>query len=53
MQNLAKSLRTAEHWRKRAEEARVIADSMENAEARASMLMIAADYDKLAKSAPA
>jgi hypothetical protein len=41
------------HWRKRAEQARTIADQMNDAEARSMMLKIAEDYEKLAKRAEA
>jgi hypothetical protein len=37
------------HWRMRAEEIRTLADDTEEATARAMMLRIAADYDRLAK----
>jgi len=37
-----------EHWRKRAEEARAIAVQMTDAHAKAIMLTIAQDYEKLA-----
>ena len=37
------------HWRMRAEEIRTLADDAEEATARAMMLRIAADYDRLAK----
>jgi hypothetical protein len=39
----------AHNWRMRAEEARAHADEMKEAEPKAIMLRIAADYEKLAK----
>jgi hypothetical protein len=39
------------HWRYRAEEARAMAESMTNPEAKQMMLNVAADYEKLAKRA--
>jgi hypothetical protein len=39
------------HWRRRAEEARVIANQMSEPEARRMMLKTADDYEKLAKRA--
>jgi hypothetical protein len=39
------------HWRQRAEQARTIADQMNDAEAKGMMLKIAEDYEKLAKRA--
>ncbi len=36
------------HWQLRAEESRVLADTMKNDEARRTMFRIAADYEKLA-----
>jgi hypothetical protein len=44
-------LSNVEHWRDRAEEARVHADQMSNPEAQRMMLEVAAGYDKLAKRA--
>jgi hypothetical protein len=38
----------AKHWRERAEEARTLADQMNDGDARRSMFTIAAEYDKLA-----
>ena len=37
-----------EHWHQRAEEARILAESMQDATAREMMLKIADDYDQLA-----
>ena len=39
------------HWRYRAEEARAMAESMTNPEAKQMMLDVAADYERLAKRA--
>jgi hypothetical protein len=39
----------AEYWRKRAEEARTLAEQMENTETKALMLGIADSYEKIAK----
>jgi len=39
---------TAEQYRERAEESRAIAEQMNDPEARATMLRIAEDYEKLA-----
>ena len=39
------------HWRTRAEEFRVLAERLTDPEARASILRIAEEYDKLAKRA--
>jgi len=40
-----------EHWQSRAEEARTIADSLNDREAKRSMLKIADEYDLLAQRA--
>jgi hypothetical protein len=37
-----------QHWRRRAEEARTLADDLTDAEAKRKMLKIAEDYEKLA-----
>jgi hypothetical protein len=39
------------HWRSRAEEARAMAESLTDPEAKQLMLNVAADYEKLAKRA--
>ena len=39
------------HWRKRAEEARAIADDFRDPNTKAMMLRIAADYDDMAERA--
>jgi hypothetical protein len=39
------------HWRYRAEEARAMAESMTNPEAKQLMLNVAADYERLTKRA--
>lgn len=41
------------HWQLRAEETRVLAETMKNEEARRTMFRIAADYEKLAVLATA
>jgi hypothetical protein len=43
----------AEHWSARAEETRVLADLMQDEDARTAMLTIAANYEKLATMARA
>jgi hypothetical protein len=40
-----------DHWRARAEEARVLANQMNDSESRDAMLRIAEDYERLAKRA--
>jgi hypothetical protein len=45
------SINDPEHWRKRAEEARAVADDITDPDSRRMMLGIADDYEKLAKRA--
>jgi hypothetical protein len=45
---IAQHLNDPQHWRQRAEEARVQAEQMNNEQTRQTMLRIADDYDKLA-----
>jgi hypothetical protein len=40
-----------EHWRARADEARILAKQMNDAEAKVAMLRIAEDYERLAQRA--
>jgi hypothetical protein len=44
-------IRDHEHWNARAEEARTIADQMDDAKSKATMLKIAEDYKILAERA--
>ena len=48
---MPKSFDDAEHWRRRAEEARAHADQMSDEKSREMMLGIAVDYDRLAARA--
>ena len=40
-----------EHWRRRAEEARTVAEQLSDPESKGTMLRIASDYDRLAEHA--
>src|SRR5262249_10970889 len=40
-----------QHWRARAEEARILANKMDDSESKDAMLRIAKDYERLAKRA--
>lgn len=42
---------SAEHWRGRAEEARTIADGLHDAQAKRTMLSVAAGYERLSVQA--
>jgi hypothetical protein len=44
-------LHDPEHWRQRAAELRLIAESTRDADARATLLRIVADYERLARRA--
>lgn len=45
------AFRTPEHWRKRAEEARIVAEQMTDPDAKEAMMNVAASYDRLARVA--
>ncbi len=45
------SINDPEHWHQRAEEARTIANQIDDLQAKAAMLRIAEDYERLAKRA--
>ena len=44
-------INNAEHWRKRAEEVRTLADDMKDEKSKEAMLKVANDYERLAKRA--
>lgn len=48
---MSELLKNPGHWRARAEEARTLADEMNDEIAKQTMLGIASDYDKLANNA--
>jgi hypothetical protein len=45
------SINDPKHWRARAEEARILANQMNDSEAKVAMLRIAEDYEHLAERA--